>query len=97
MQTYNIEIQELLARVVSVKAENLQEAYLKVREEYKNAEIVLDSSDFIDVKFTDINSPNLQEEIIEMLNTDKFNHFSGLNNPENPIFKKADRLRSLLY
>lgn len=63
MQTYNIEIQELLARVVSVKAENLQEAYLKVREEYKNAEIVLDSSDFIDVKFTDINSPNLQEEI----------------------------------
>ena len=47
MKTFEFEIQELLSRIIEVEAKNEDEAYRKVKEMYKNEEIVLDSSDFV--------------------------------------------------
>ncbi|HHH52478.1 MAG TPA: protein dpnD [Bacteroidetes bacterium] len=48
MKKFEFEIKELLSRIIEVEAENENDAYLKVIEMYKNDEIVLDSSDFVD-------------------------------------------------
>ena len=45
------EITETLQRTIEVEAENEEEALRKVKEMYKNEEIVLDSSDFVGVEF----------------------------------------------
>ncbi|MCO6495117.1 MAG: DpnD/PcfM family protein [Bacteroidetes bacterium] len=47
METFKIEIQEFLSRIVEIEAENANEAVLKVRRLYRNEEIVLDSDDYI--------------------------------------------------
>jgi len=47
MKTFEFEIQELLSRIIEVEAKSEKEAYRKVKEMYKNEEIVLDSSDFV--------------------------------------------------
>lgn len=47
METFKVEIQELLSRIIEVEAENVDEAISKIKETYKNAEIVLDSGDFV--------------------------------------------------
>ncbi|MCD8208292.1 MAG: DpnD/PcfM family protein, partial [Bacteroidales bacterium] len=44
---YKFEIEEILERVVTVEAEDEYEGYLKVKEMYRNEEIVLDASDYI--------------------------------------------------
>ena len=46
-----IEIVETLNNIVEVNAENEQEALLKVRDMYRNEEVVLYPDDFIDTKF----------------------------------------------
>lgn len=52
MKTYKIEIEEILTRVIEVEAENQEQAYDQVYEQYDNEEIVLDASDFNgDTKF----------------------------------------------
>ena len=51
MSIYNIKIEELLQRVVSIEAENKEETLRLVKEKYKDEEIVLDYKDFIDVNF----------------------------------------------
>ncbi len=52
MKTYKIEIEETLTKVIEVKAENQEEAYDKVYEQYVNEEIVLGSEDYSnDTKF----------------------------------------------
>ena len=51
MKIYNIEIEELLQRVVRVKANSLDEAIDKVEEEYRNEKYVLDYNDFKGVEF----------------------------------------------
>lgn len=51
MKIYNIEIEELLQRVVRVKANSLDEAIDKVQERYKNEKYVLDYNDFKGVEF----------------------------------------------
>ena len=103
METFKIEIQEFLARVVEVQAENISEAFSKVDEQYKKAEIVLDYNDFVEVDYIDINTQNKSDEtkklmkvIIEYLYYDEKKHFEELNNPENHIFKKLARLKVLL-
>ncbi len=48
MKIYQIEITETLQRVVEVKASSEEDAYKIVAEKYRNEEIVLDYSDFID-------------------------------------------------
>ena len=47
IKEYEIEIEEILQRIVKVKAESEEEAYRIVSEQYKNCEIVLGDEDFI--------------------------------------------------
>lgn len=56
---YDIEITEVLQRVVSTKAESLQEAIHDVEEKYHNSEIVLDADD---LKETTIESAHPQPD-----------------------------------
>lgn len=51
MNTYEVEIQETLARIVTVEAVSADEAVHKVTAAYKAGEIVLDSEDYIDTEF----------------------------------------------
>lgn len=48
MKTFEIEIREVLSRVISVEAENFADAVSTVEEQYNNEEIVLDYDDFKD-------------------------------------------------
>ena len=102
MGTFKIEIQELLARVVEIEADNKNEAISKVNELYKKAEIVLDYNDFVGVDFTDINSQSkndeknkLISEVVDYLYSDEENHFEESEEPENHIFLKLKRLKEL--
>jgi hypothetical protein len=103
METFKIEIQELLTRVVEVQAENRQEAFSKVYQLYKEAEIVLDYNDFAELNFIDVNTVSKADEInsiikevIDYLYADEKKHFEESTNPENHIFKKIERLKSLV-
>lgn len=51
MKIYEIEIEELLQKVVKVKANSLNEAIDKVEERYKKEQYVLDYNDFKAVEF----------------------------------------------
>lgn len=50
-QVYQIEIEEILQRVVKVKASSLEEAIDTVEQRYKNEKYVLDYNDFKGVDF----------------------------------------------
>jgi hypothetical protein len=65
METYKIEVQELLARVVEVKAKSIEDAISIVSKDYEKAEIILNSNDYVDVNFIDINAQvtNLKKKI----------------------------------
>ena len=103
METYKIEIQEFLARVVNVDANSIDEATLLVKEKYKKTEIVLDYNDFVEVDFIDINSQSKKDEknkivndLIEYLFETEKKHFEEfITEPENHIFKKLLRLKEL--
>ncbi len=47
METYKIEIQEFLSKIIEIEAENKEEAISKVKRMYQNEEIVLDSEDYL--------------------------------------------------
>lgn len=103
MATFEIEIQELLARVVKVQADDLQDAFSKVNELYEKSEIVLDYNDFAEVDFVDINSQSkkdemnmLIKEIIDYNYTDERKHYEESDKPENHIFLKLHRLKSFV-
>lgn len=51
MKNYEIEIIEVLSRVVNISAKNEDEAYFKIKQMYQQEEIVLDDSDYIDTEF----------------------------------------------
>jgi len=56
MNAYEVEIKETLSLVISVEAENQNDAVSKVKEMYRNQEIVLDAENYVDtdiVPFTD--------------------------------------------
>ena len=46
-----IEVVETLARTINIEAETTEEALAIVKQRYRSEEIVLDSSDFVDVDF----------------------------------------------
>jgi hypothetical protein len=48
MKTFRVEISETSARVISIKAKDADDAWIKARDMYTSEEIVLDSSDFVD-------------------------------------------------
>lgn len=50
METFKIEIQEFLSRIVEVEAYNAEDAISKVKKMYRTEEIVLDSEDYLTTK-----------------------------------------------
>ena len=63
MKKYDIEIEEVLRRVVSVEANNIDDAINKIEERYSNQEIVLDSSDFVESSFNNLYSKKLDKPL----------------------------------
>lgn len=51
METYRIEVKEVLSRVVEIEANSIDDAVDKVEEMYRNEDIVLDYSDFVRIDF----------------------------------------------
>jgi hypothetical protein len=52
MTKYRIEIMETLSRIVETDAENEEVAVKIVRQKYRNCDIILDASDYIDTKIS---------------------------------------------
>jgi hypothetical protein len=50
METFKIEVQEFLSRIVEIEANNIDEAISTVKQMYQNEEIVLDSEDFVAIE-----------------------------------------------
>jgi len=103
METFRIEIQEFLSKVIEVDASNLQEAMSDIQERYAKAEIVLDYNDFVEVNFIDINTQSKNDEmkmlindVIEYLFDNEKRHYEESEEPQNHIFSKLERLKSLL-
>lgn len=46
---FKIEVTETLQRIITVEAKSFNEAFLKVTQQYKNGEIILDAEDFVGV------------------------------------------------
>ena len=101
---YEIEVMEVLSRVIEVFAKSRNDAISKIREKYMNSEIVLDYDDFVDVEFLDINaqSPNdekdkLVNEIINYLYEDEKKHFEQyITKPDDHIFLTLKKLKILI-
>lgn len=47
MQTFKLEIQEVLSKVIEIEAETLSDALNVAHDMYNDGEIVLDASDFV--------------------------------------------------
>lgn len=62
MPEFQIEISETLSRIVSVDANDIDEAIQKVREQYRQSDIVLDSEDFVSVDFNEIDNSIVQPQ-----------------------------------
>lgn len=52
MTKYRIEVTELLSRIVETEAESEDEAVEMVRQRYRNCDIVLDASDYVETKIS---------------------------------------------
>lgn len=96
MKKYQIEVQEFLARVVEIEAENINDAISKVNEQYEKTEIVLYYNDFVEVNFLDVNSQSPNDEkdtlikgIVEYMYEEERRHFEEFDSkPENHIYLK---------
>lgn len=64
MNKYDIEIEEVLRRVIQgVEAPSIDEAINIVEEKYDSSEIVLDSSDFVEKGISNLYSKKLDKDI----------------------------------
>lgn len=72
MKTFEIEITETLQRIIEIEAKSEDEAYQTVLKKYKNEEIILDDSDFIN---KEINSYLYSEKHDELYNNQEFKNF----------------------
>ena len=52
MTKYRIEVTEVLSRIVEAEAENEDDAVEMVRQMYRNCEIVLDASDYVETEIS---------------------------------------------
>lgn len=52
MKKYRIEVKELLSRIVETEADNEEDAVEMVRQMYRNCDIVLDASDYVDTEIS---------------------------------------------
>ena len=62
METFKIEIQEILLKTIEIQAKNMEEAIEKVNQMYRKEEIVLDYGNFVDKKI--IPSTLKKEEVL---------------------------------
>lgn len=60
---YTIEITETLQNQITVQANSQEEAEKKVKEQYQNNEIVLDSNDYIDACYQCIKEEKIMKEM----------------------------------
>lgn len=99
METFKIEIQELLSRTIDIEAQSIEEAIEKANKMYNSEEIVLDYDDLTKREIIPnilLNEKeNLTKEIIEYLYQDEKKHFEELEEPNNHIFSKIERLKIL--
>ena len=51
MKVFHVAVTETLCRTISVQADNPNDAFLIVRNAWRNSEFVLDAGDFFDVDF----------------------------------------------
>lgn len=63
MKKYTIEITETLQKQVSVEANSYEEAERKVKEQYRNNEIILDSDNYIDTCYQCIKEEKIKKEM----------------------------------
>ena len=52
MTKYRIEVTEVLSRIVETDAENEDEAVEMVRHMYRNCELILDASDYVETEIS---------------------------------------------
>ena len=96
METFKIIVQELLSRTISVQAQNMEEAIEKVSQMYRNTEIVLDAEDFIENEIIPATLKNEKEVFIEKQYEDEKKNFEESEKPNNHIFCKIERLKTLI-
>lgn len=85
METFKIEVQEFLSRIVEIEAKNMDEAITRVKEMYQKEEIVLDSDDYITTEINEF--PKTEKSVGELLSNgnnfylieNNFIYFWGLN------------------
>lgn len=70
---FEIEIREVLSRVIKVTSKTQTDAILKVQEMYRNEEIVLDAGDYLDTDISPVINDNLVDDIIHMEDEDERN------------------------
>ena len=74
---FEIEIREVLSRVIKVTSKTQTDAILKVQEMYRNEEIVLDSGDYISTEFK-VSRDNLRIDM-EKLSNENLLYLWGLD------------------
>ena len=52
MTKYRIEVTDVLSRIVEAEAENEDDAVEMVRQMYRNCELVLDASDYVETEIS---------------------------------------------
>ena len=52
MTKYRIEVTEVLSRIVEIEAENEDDAVEMVRQMYRNCDLVLDASDYVETEIS---------------------------------------------
>ena len=61
MKRYLVEVTETLQKQITITANSREEAEQKVRNKYKNEEIVLDESDYTDTEFTVLKEKRIRD------------------------------------
>lgn len=61
MKKYLVEITETLQKQITIRANSREEAEQKVKEKYRNEEIVLDESDYVDTDFTVLKEKRMKD------------------------------------
>lgn len=100
MKTFEIEIKEVLSRVININAENSMKAVSIVEELYNKEEIVLDYNDLkskeIILYKNNEDKDFLIKEVIDYLFEDEKKHFEEHGECENHIYLKLLKLKSII-
>lgn len=61
MKKYLVEITEILQKQITITANSREEAEQKVRDKYRNEEIVLNENDYIDTEFAVLKEKRIKD------------------------------------